>query len=195
MYAWLPSIAVSELITVERDLFSAWHGDLLVASLRGQALFRLRRKEGRIVFAEPIPVGHHIRDLVELPDGRIVLLLDDRGLGVGVLEPVQLLESSDRPRDGAYLFGTCQGCHRIGDGSAHGIGPDLRAIFGRQIAGAPGYAYSPALRSLSGRWTEERLDRFLANPREFAPGTAMQFEGVPDATDRLFLIAYLRANR
>lgn len=191
VFSWVPSVAVSDLIIVERDLFTAWQGDLLVASLGG-SLFRLRYLAGRIVFAEPIRLGGRIRDLVEAPDGRIVLLFD-RG-GLGILEPVTA--HRDGPvRDAALLFASCQTCHQIGDGSVHGSGPDLRGVVDRPIASAADYPYSPALRDLSGRWTVERLERFLADPQEFAPGTTMEFAGIPDLSDRLLLIAWLRTNR
>jgi hypothetical protein len=75
-FAWLPSIGVSSLISVEQDLFAHWKGDLLVAGMREQSLFRLRVRDGSVIFAEPIPIGRRVRDLIEAPDGRIVLLQD-----------------------------------------------------------------------------------------------------------------------
>jgi aldose sugar dehydrogenase len=192
-HAWIPSVGVSNLIAVEHDLFPVWQGDLLVAALASRSLYRLRYREGRILFSERIFVRARVRDLAEAPDGRIVLLLD--GGAVAVLEPAAAAGPSDGQRDGTLLFASCQGCHRIGDGLAHGIGPDLRGVFDRDIASAPGYSYSAALRSLSGRWTEERLNRFLADPRGYAPGTTMESQGIADATDRLLLITYLRTNR
>ena len=41
-------------------------------------------------------------------------------------------------------------------------------------------------------WDEKTLDRFLAKPMKVVPGTAMTYDGVPDAKDRADLIAYLR---
>jgi cytochrome c len=54
-----------------------------------------------------------------------------------------------------------------------------------------GYRYSPALTDLGGRWTRERLEQFLANPRDFAPGTRMNFPGIADAEMRQELIEFL----
>jgi cytochrome c len=42
------------------------------------------------------------------------------------------------------------------------------------------------------RWTPQTLDKFLANPRAFLPGNRMLFIGVPNATDRANVIAYLQ---
>ena len=41
-------------------------------------------------------------------------------------------------------------------------------------------------------WTEDNLDRYLENPREFLTGGRMAFAGVPSAEDRADLIAYLK---
>ncbi len=42
-------------------------------------------------------------------------------------------------------------------------------------------------------WTAESLDRFLADPRGFVPGTTMTYAGVPKAQDRADIIAFLQA--
>jgi cytochrome c2 len=193
LYAWVPSVAVSSVIAVEANLFPGWQGDVLVGSLGGTTLYRLRLREGRVIFAEPIFVGWRVRDMAEGRDGRIVLLFD--GGAVAVLEPGAAIAEGEIPPDGAFLFASCQGCHRIGNGTAHGIGPDLRGVYDRPLAAAPGFAYSAALRGVSGRWTQERLDAYLADPQAFAPGTTMEFPGIADPTERLLLISYLRALR
>ena len=85
MFSWLPSIGVASLISVEQDLFANWKGDLLVAGMGEESLFRIRVVDGNVIFAEPIPIGRRVRDLIEAPDGRIVLLQD--GGTVTFLEP------------------------------------------------------------------------------------------------------------
>jgi glucose/arabinose dehydrogenase len=79
MYAWVPSIGISQLIQVEGRKFTPWAGDLLVSSLRASSLFRVRVDGDRIAFAEQIrlDVGR-IRDLAEHPDGTIALLSEGR---------------------------------------------------------------------------------------------------------------------
>jgi glucose/arabinose dehydrogenase len=64
------------MISVQNTLFERWQGDLIVSSLKAQKLFRLRVREGRVVFAEPIHIGMRIRDLVEMQNGAIVLKTD-----------------------------------------------------------------------------------------------------------------------
>jgi hypothetical protein len=76
VFAWVPSIGVSQVIVLHGRGFPRWRGDLLVSSLRAATLFRLRVEEGRVILAEPIPIGQRIRDLTEAPDGSVVLVLE-----------------------------------------------------------------------------------------------------------------------
>jgi hypothetical protein len=64
----------------------------------------------------------------------------------------------------------------------------------RAIEGGSAVNYSTALRQVGGRWTEARLEAFLADPGAFAPGTAMTYR-VESAEDRRALVAFLRRRR
>jgi hypothetical protein len=80
VFAWVPSIGISNLIEAS-NFHPAWDGDLLVESLRAQVLHRLRRdREGRVIYSEPIPLGHRLRDIGALSDGTLVLWTDDAQL-------------------------------------------------------------------------------------------------------------------
>jgi cytochrome c len=41
-------------------------------------------------------------------------------------------------------------------------------------------------------WSEKTLDRFVGDPLQALPGTAMGYAGVKDGQERADLIAYLR---
>ena len=59
----------------------AGDGDLLVGSLRAQALHRLRRDgDGRVVYSEPIQLGQRLRDIAALPDGTLAIWTDSARL-------------------------------------------------------------------------------------------------------------------
>jgi cytochrome c2 len=182
-YAWVPSVAPTGLIQATLAV-PAWKGDLIASSLRGESLFRIRTTAGRVLYVEQIPVGLRIRDLVESPD-RLVLWSDD-----GTVLSLRVSAGGQ----GARLFGMCSSCHALGDGTKHGVGPDLHHLLERPIASLDGYQYSGALRQTGGRWTAERLDAFLRDPQAFAPGTAMPSVAIPDPRDRAALIAYLGRN-
>lgn len=99
------------------------------------------------------------------------------------------------PAAGAKVYQKCKGCHQIGDGATHRVGPHLNGIFGRQAASHDGFRYSKAMaRAGAGglEWHADTLDTFLENPRALASGTRMSFRGLKDPQDRLNLIAYLR---
>lgn len=76
VFAWTPSIAVSELTGVEGDLFERWNGDLLISSLKRKTLYRTEIHDGRVIFTEPIELGARLRDVVELKDGTVLLKTD-----------------------------------------------------------------------------------------------------------------------
>jgi cytochrome c2 len=183
-FVWTPSIGVSNLIRIEQNRFPVWKGDLMVSSLHGHSLFRLRLLDQHVVFAEPIEIGERIRDIVEGHDGRLILWTDTSSI-------VSLTPADGT--DGAVLFATtCGGCHKAIDGATHSYGPDLAGIVGSKVASAPGFgAYSPALKGLRGKWTKERLDEFLSNPQAMASGTTMTFQGVKDPAQRAAIIKYL----
>lgn len=182
--AWVPSIGVSDIATIDSKLFPIWQDNFLVGSLATRSLYRLALIEDRVVVQEPIAFDKRVRDILQMPDGRIMIWSDDWTLTV--LEPAQA-------GNGASLFATqCLGCHSIADGMTHRIGPDLFGVVGRRIGDARGYdEYSAAMKAQQGAWDEARLDEFLRQPASSVPGTSMAFPGVPDAEHRRALIQYL----
>ncbi len=96
------------------------------------------------------------------------------------------------PVEGGAAFDQCAICHPIDPSGGSGVGPNLRGVVGRPIASSPSYAYSDSLRGKRGRWTEEELDAFLADPGAWAPGTSMPFAGLKDPAERAALIRLLR---
>ena len=99
------------------------------------------------------------------------------------------------PAKGADVFKKCASCHTINAGGANGIGPNLAKVVGDDIGkGRGGFAFSTGLSGKGGKWDAATLDKWLANPREFAAGTKMTFAGLESAQDRADVIAYLKAN-
>lgn len=172
-YAWVPSVGISNLIEVH-GFDRAWEGDLLVASLKAQTLFRLRMDGGRVVYSEPIWIGQRIRDIAALPWGEIVLWTDDSQL---IFVKVDR-EAQKRDKRGLGFLGqaeltSCMACHHFDITGPTHLAPSLKNIVGRVIASDGFTHYSPGLKAAGGVWTEERLRAFIANPAEFAPGSTM----------------------
>ena len=76
-HVFVPSIGVSQLVQITASALPRWTDDLLVSSLQAGRLFRIRLSGDRVIYAESIDLSMRIRDLVEAPDGRIVLWNDD----------------------------------------------------------------------------------------------------------------------
>ena len=91
-------------------------------------------------------------------------------------------------------FAKCGICHNF---ETNGVGPELKGIVGRKAASVAGYAYSPGLKKLGDEdftWTEEHLDKWIADPKAMLPDSPMAqlFQGIPDAQERADIIAYLK---
>jgi cytochrome c2 len=184
-HAWLPSIGVSDVIEIDSKLFPIWRGNLLAGSLSTRSLYRVVTDGDHAVLQEPIAFNKRVRDILQMPDGRILVWSDDAA--------VTTLEIASGV-DGAGLFATqCSGCHNVEDGLSHRLGPDLFDIVGRPVGQAQGFdEYSPAMKAQSGSWDEARLDRFLQQPQTAVPGTSMAFAGVADAAQRKAIVDYLK---
>lgn len=182
--AWVPSIGACDIAALNSKLFPIWEDNLLVGSLSSRSLYRLVVVDDRVVVQEPIALDKRVRDILPMPDGRIMIWSDDWTLTL--LEPAT-------QQNGASLFATqCLGCHTITDGMTHRIGPDLFGVVGRSVGDAKGYdEYSAAMKAQKGEWDAARLDKFLQQPAVAVPGTSMAFPGVQDAEHRKAIIEYL----
>jgi cytochrome c len=104
----------------------------------------------------------------------------------------QLLVNADVGR-GENAAKKCAACHTFNKGGRPLVGPNLWGVVGRPRASEAGVNYSAALKSKGGNWTIDELNLFIANPKGTVPGTNMTFAGVPRATERADIIAYLNS--
>lgn len=205
LISWVPSITASA-ITVVRGFDPAWEGDLLVGSLVDMSLHRVRLVQDRVAYSERIPVGSRVRDVMQHPDGRIVMWTDNEELiflssAPKTDEHAQLEDflddapisdaTKERVRD---AVDRCSECHSFAVGE-DARSPSLARVYSAEVASTGYQNYSPALKSKSGRWTTENLRAFLSDPAEFAPGTNMPDPQLPDAMTRDALVDYLQRRR
>ena len=112
--------------------------------------------------------------------------------GAAAVPIATLLATADIAK-GEAAFKKCAACHTIAQGGPNGIGPNLWASMGKPHGHVAGFSYSDALKSIPGNWDFEGMDKWLANPKKYAPGTKMTFAGLSNPEERANLIAYLNA--
>jgi cytochrome c len=103
----------------------------------------------------------------------------------------QLLASADVGR-GEVSHNKCVACHTFDKGGRNLVGPNLYGVIGRERGSVAGFNYSAAYKkSMKGPWTPQELSDFVKNPKLMVPGTSMTFAGIPRASERADLIAFL----
>ncbi|RZK99607.1 MAG: c-type cytochrome [Rubrivivax sp.] len=89
----------------------------------------------------------------------------------------------------AIYSARCQKCHSV---STNDVGPRHQNVVGRRAGSVSDFLYSAALKHSKLVWTEENLDRWLANPEAVIPGQEMDVR-VRSPEERRLLIIYLKS--
>ena len=108
------------------------------------------------------------------------------------LPPVETLLASASAEKGQATAKQCAACHTFEKGGPNRVGPNLYGIVGEKRGEGRGFNFSAAMKAKGGEWTLEELNKFLANPRGYIPGTNMTFAGLRDSA-RADVIAYLNS--
>jgi cytochrome c len=108
-------------------------------------------------------------------------------------QPIEVLLAKGSVEKGQATAKQCQACHTFEKGGPNRVGPNLWNIVGSgRGEDRGGFNFSTAMKSKGGTWTFDELNKFLANPRGYIPGTAMTFAGLSRAEQRADVIDYLR---
>jgi cytochrome c len=106
---------------------------------------------------------------------------------------------AQQPRDaGERAFQKCYSCHSVDPKETDISGPNLAGVVGRRAAALANFQFSPAMKKAGADglvWTDETLDRYLADPLEMIPETTMSFPGVKNAAERRAIVEYLKRFR
>ncbi len=132
---------------------------------------------------------------------RAVLIAMAFGLATSAMSGPALAD--DLAAKGEQVFAkNCLSCHALPSENKNAIGPSLHGVVGRHAGRASGYSYSSAMKDSGITWTAEHLDGYLTSPQKYvgpvgyAPHkyAKMKFPGLTDATERMAVIAFLKAN-
>jgi cytochrome c len=108
------------------------------------------------------------------------------------VQPIETLLASASAEKGQAVAKQCAACHTFEKGGPNRVGPNLYGIVGANKAHLPNFNYSAGMKAKGGDWSFEELNKFLANPRGYVPGTNMTFAGLRDSA-RADVIAYLNS--
>jgi cytochrome c len=183
-------------------------GTRIAAATVGGSVAIIDRATARILFSLVGP-GLPVWSLAFRPDGTELLtggsdrlvrrwnLQTGEHIGAVVISKPEDFLAGFKGDRGAEIFRACAACHTLTPDGGNRAGPTLHGVFGRRIATAPDYNFTPALKQLDIVWNAETIAKlFEIGPSRYTPGTKMpdQLIGSPD--DREALVRFLeRATR
>ena len=92
IYAFVPSIGISEIIILPNSFHEKWIDNAIVTTLFDRSIYRMKFKSSEfneILYLEKIFIGERIRDIKYLKDDNLIILaLEDTG-AIGVLKPLK----------------------------------------------------------------------------------------------------------
>ncbi|HJQ67842.1 MAG TPA: PQQ-dependent sugar dehydrogenase [Blastocatellia bacterium] len=76
--SWTPVISPSGAVFYNGSLFQGWRGSVIVGGLSSQALIRLAIEGRQVAIEERVDMKRRIRDIIQTPDGALLVIVDDK---------------------------------------------------------------------------------------------------------------------
>lgn len=155
VYAWIPSIGISNLVVSNSSRFPLWQGDLLISSLIAHSIFRARLHQDHVMYVEKIEVGARIRDITQMPDGRFALLAD--GGSVLFLQRAPLFCQSENSSESIFSYDTERVCVDLAEIISVADDPQIRSLNANEFD-------SPVVRSLFTMYLQDSRITYVKSP-------------------------------
>ncbi len=123
----------------------------------------------------------------------VAALLREAGARPGPVQPVAALLGTADLGLGKEEAQVCARCHAFAPVDDKYVEPPLWNIVNRKVGQYPDRPVSEALQQIGAIWDYDTLNRYIARPTEFAPGTTMDLVGISDPDRRANLILFLRS--
>lgn len=83
IFSWVPSIAPSQLLAIDKNFSKKWGETILLSSLKGRSLFRLtfNKDYSKLISYERIRINKRIRDLIYIPQKKMIILAQENDNG------------------------------------------------------------------------------------------------------------------
>ena len=112
-------------------------------------------------------------------------------LGFSVLLLSGVAAQAGDATKGKSVFTRCAICHVATKDGGNGLGPNLFGVVGRKAGTAPGFNYSPAMKSSGITWTPDKLSAYITHPGAVVPANRMAFAGIGNPEQVADVVAYL----
>ena len=155
VYAWIPAIGISNLVVSDSRHFPLWQDDLLISSLITQSIYRVRLNQGHVMYVERIEVGARIRDITQMPDGRLALLTD--GASVLFLRRTPLYCQSENSSESIFSYDADNVCVDLSEIISAADDPLIRSL-------NPSEFDSPVIRSLYTMYLQDSRITYVKSP-------------------------------
>ncbi len=89
LYAFVPSIGISQLIILPDTFNSEWQSSALITSLNGRSIYRVKFEDDnfdKIIYVEKIYIGERIRDIKYVDKLNFIIVAFERTGDIGILK-------------------------------------------------------------------------------------------------------------
>ena len=83
IFSWVPSIAPSQLVKIDKNFSKKWGETVLLSSLKGRSLFKLHFDQNfnKLITIEKIRINKRIRDIIYIKNKKMIILAEENKNG------------------------------------------------------------------------------------------------------------------